>query len=382
MPGEILRILHVDTELTWRGGENQLRLLLEGLRRRAAAGGPAVANHVAVRPGSQAARRLRDLAQIVEVPMRGGFGLAATRQLRRYCREHEIQIIDAHTSNAHSYGLLTKLGVPDVKLVVHRRVDYRPGRSLMNRLKYKTAKVDRFVAISGAIKDILVDYGVAADRISIARSAVDGAPYRAFDRLAEKQALATAHGLDPGLVFIGNASAMTDQKAYDVLLRAAKILKDRGLRFHCFIAGDGPLLGRLEKLRADLVLDYDVTFLGFIERVPQFLSALDILTVPSNFEGLGTIILDGIHAGCCVAATAVGGIPEIITPEKTGLLSPKGDAAALAANVETLIGEPALRRKLAAAARAHVEKEFSLDAMVDGNLRVYREVLASRPPGK
>ena len=67
-------------------------------------------------------------------------------------------------------------------------------------------------------------------------------------------------------------------------------------------------------------LDHDVTFLGFVKEIPTLLTALDILAVPSRNEGLGTIILDGIHAGCCVCASHVGGIPEMIIDNETGKL--------------------------------------------------------------
>jgi glycosyltransferase involved in cell wall biosynthesis len=371
----MLRILHIDTELTWRGGENQLRLLLEGLARE-----PGVECHVAVRPGSAAAARLAPLARVVEIPMRGGFSPRAALRLAAYCREHAIDVIDAHTSNGHGLALLAKLVAPAPRLVVHRRVDYAPGRSVANRLKYLTPKVDRFVAISDAIRRVLLDYGVPDARISVARSAVPPGPHAAFDRAGEKADLARAFSLDPSLPFFGNASALTEQKGHDVLLRAARRLKDRGVRFHGFIAGDGHLRDALERQRMDLGLEHDVTLLGFIEEVPRLLSAIDVLCVPSNFEGLGTILLDGAHAGACIVATAVGGIPEIVRHDATGLLSLVGDDAALAANLERALGDPALRARLAAAARAHVEAAFSVDAMVAGNLSVYRALTGAEPP--
>ena len=112
--------------------------------------------------------------------------------------------------------------------------------------------------------------------------------------------------------------------------------------------------------------------------MPALLQGLDILAVPSNHEGLGTVIQEGLLAGCAVAATDVGGIPEIVTPDETGLLSPVGNATALARNLERLVCEPALRERLASAGQAKVRDEFSVDRMVEGNLGLYRELLARR----
>ncbi len=363
-----MRVLHLDTEMTWRGGENQLRLLLEGLA------STDVESHVAVRPGSAAESRLRGLGRIYPCAMRGGFDPLAGIRLGRYCKEHAIDLIDAHTSNAHSLGLLAKLAYGRPKLVVHRRVDYPPKTDVVNRLKYQSARVDRYVAISSAIKEVLVNWGLPAERISVVKSAVEHAK-RGPARDQCRAALATTYGIDPTKVFVGNASALTPQKGHEVLLHAAKELKARGVAFHVFVAGDGELTSSLERLRIELGLEYDVTFLGFITDVASFLAGLDVMAVPSNFEGLGTVILDAIGAGLPVAATRVGGIPEIVRHEETGLLSEKGDARGLADNLGRLAANPALRSSLNAAARAWIDREFSVSAMVGGNLDVYRQLL-------
>lgn len=366
-----MRVLHIDTEMTWRGGENQLRLLLEGLARE-----PGVESHLAVRPGSAAAKKLAPLGSLLALPMRGGFDPRAAWTIARYCREHKIDVIDAHTGNAHTIGLLAKAAVPRVKLVVHRRVDFVPHSGVINKLKYLTPKVDRYIAISHAIKRILVAYGVPDERVRVARSAVPGGAMQAFDKAEERAQFAKVFGIDPALTFIGNTAALTDQKGHDVLLRALKILKDRGVKAHVFIAGAGANRDALEQLRIDLDLEYDATFLGFIEEVPRFLASMDMMTMPSNLEGLGTAILDAIHADLCVVATNAGGIPEMIEHGVSGLLSPVGDAPALAANLALAAGDAALRQRLSAAARAHAEREFSVEAMVASNLATYRELVA------
>ncbi len=364
-----MRVLHLDTEMTWRGGENQLRLLLEGLA------STDIESHVALRPGSAAAARLKPQARVFECPMRGGMDPGAGWRLARYCKQHAIDLIDAHTSNAHSLALLASLFHPVLKIVVHRRVDYEPKRDLVNRLKYESARVDRYVAISEAIKRVLVGWGLPASRISVVKSAVEHGKLRSLDRERCRAQLATTYGIEPGKTFIGNASALTAQKGHDVLLHAAAELKRRGVPFHVFVAGDGELTNPLEKLRTHLGLEHDVTFMGFITDVASFLGGLDVMAVPSNFEGLGTVILDAIGAGLPVVATRVGGIPEIVIHGDTGMLSEKGDAKGLADNLEALVKDPALRGKLNSQARAWIDREFSVKAMVGGNLDVYRELL-------
>jgi len=370
-----MQILHIDIERTWRGGENQLRLLLEGLTR------TDVECHLATPPDSIAATRLSRVAQILALPMQGGFNPRAALALTRYCRTHRIDLIDAHTSNAHSLGLMVKALVPELRLVVHRRVDFPPSPSWISRRKYLSAKVDRYVAISQAIGDILVAHGVPTARVSIVKSAIKSEGYDDGARPAARAALAAAHRVDSSLAFIGNASALTAQKGYETLLDAAALLQQRGAPFHLFIAGDGALRQALHQRCNALGLTAKTTFLGFIDDVPGFLAGLDILAVPSNFEGLGTILLDGLAAGLAVAATRVGGIPEVIIDGETGLLSPVADAVGHAANLQRLIEQPLLRQQLNAAGRRRIAAEFSLAAMIGGNLDVYRELIGPRSGG-
>lgn len=365
-----MRVLHLDTEMGWRGGENQLRLLLEGLR------DYPVTSHLAARPGSAAERRLSDLATVVAYPMRGGFDPVAAYRIATYCKKNHIDLIDAHTGNGHSLGLMIKTLIPSIKLVVHRRVDNVPKKSLINRRKYLSPLVDRYVAISQAIANILEDYGIPKERIAVVRSAVPDNGYSDLNRVDEKQQLAQAFGIHPDVVFIGNASALSPQKGYPTLLAAAKILKDQGKPFHVFIAGDGELRSSLESERIALGLEHDVSFLGFIQDVPKFLSAIDILAMPSVNEGLGTLLLDASLARCAIAATKVGGIPEVVTHGLTGLLSSVDDAPGLAAHLAQLIQEPTLRHDLSANARHFVAREFSWEAMVRGNYDVYSALLS------
>lgn len=128
------------------------------------------------------------------------------------------------------------------------------------------------------------------------------------------------------------------------------------------------------RMTRDLNLQQKIIFTGFIRNVPQFLTALDILAVPSNNEGLGTVILDGFLASCAVVGSEVGGIPEIVIPRKTGLLQKVGDYTGLADNLNFLMDHPDKRVEWAETGRQYVKSEFSLDSMVQGNLKIYQEL--------
>jgi glycosyltransferase involved in cell wall biosynthesis len=364
-------ILYVDSEKTWRGGENQMRLLCEGLNN------SAYRCHLALDPRGEAFQRLKDRYPVLSVKMSGSLDIPAALKISRYCREKNIRLIDAQTSNAHSLSLLVKLMMPQLKLVVHRRVDYVPSHNWLTRKKYLAESVDYFVAISKMIGHILHTYGVTREKLTVVPSAVDPLPYLQIDRKNERLALCGMLGIDPGLALIGNASALTSQKGYEVFFRAMQLLILTEKRFHCVIAGDGHLRGALEAMRVDLGLEKHVSFLGWIKQVPEFLSALDILVMPSNFEGLGTLILDATYAGCAVVASDAGGIPEMIEHRKGGLISPVGDHVLLAKHIQEAIRDPEQCQRFNEFARRHIDEHFSLQAMVRGNRQVYDLVLKS-----
>lgn len=365
-----MKILHLDTEKTWRGGENQMFLLLRDAPRYAQ---PQF--FFAAPLGSVAAERIQPplVRETIALPMSGLSLWRSARILARLVKREGIDILDAQTSRAHNLALMIKRHVPHVKIVVHRRVDNIPSSSWMSRRKYLSSAVDRYVAISEAIRDVLVTYGVPDEKVTVVRSAVADKD-KTVDRAAARQALAAELNWPADAIWIASVAYLTDQKGHDTLLRGLRRLKESGVKFVCFIAGDGPLRESLEQLQKQLGLMPNVKFLGIRKDVPQLLAAADILAMPSNYEGLGTTILDAVHAGCSIVATEVGGIPEIIQSRKSGWLSPVGDWDMLAENLREASMRPDLRQQYQEVALDHVRREFSLEKMVKGNLEVYREL--------
>lgn len=367
-------VLHIDTETGWRGGQNQLRLLLQN----APAGWTW---HVAVPPGSAAAARLAPLARVVTVPMRGAAQLTAAVTLARHVRTHGITIIDAHTSHAHGLALMVHALAPSVRVVVHRRVDLAPAAGLSRRLKYGSADIDRYVCISARIAAVLREAGIDPARLAVVRSAADPAVGTGLDRPAERARLLAAWGAAPDTVLILNVAALTPEKDHAMLVRALGRLHRDGRRFLCAVAGDGPGLSALQDQARALGLDQDrLRLLGRRDDVAALMAGADVFVLTSRQEGLGTSLLDAARAGCALVATDTGGIPEIVQDGRTGLLAPVGDDAALASALGNLVDDAGLRARLAEAAGGLVEAEFSAAAMAAGNCAVYEAVAAAGRP--
>jgi len=162
---------------------------------------------------------------------------------------------------------------------------------------------------------------------------------------------------------------LVEKKGFDVLIDACALLRDRGVRFACEIAGEGPHAERLAARIAAHGLEDHVRLLGAraqhevvaLLREAAVLAAPCVVGADGNRDGLPTVLLEAMALGTACVSTPVTGIPEAIEHGRTGLLVPERDAAALAAALERLLGDVALRRDLAAAARARVEARFDSD---------------------
>jgi glycosyltransferase involved in cell wall biosynthesis len=365
-----MRVLHMDTEKTWRGGENQIRLLIQGLK---ASG---VESYLATQSGSEIEKRLSGLVRPFFIS-KGGYHLPSAIYLARWVRDQGIQVIDAHTSATHSLGILVKKLYPQVKLVVHRRVDNPIKKNFLTRRKYLSPSVDQFVGISGAIAQMLGEYGVLEEKISVVKSATEMPRFTPVEKVEAKKKLAQEQGLSPGALFIGNASALDKQKDPFTLLCAFHALRKQNpnQEFCLLLAGDGKLRTELETLVKRLGLEAYVRLLGFRKDVRDILLGIDIVALPSINEGLGTTLLDSVLCGCAVVATNVGGIPEIIIDGETGLLISPQNPVELTQKLNLLAHDQLLRGRLVTKGCQHVEANFSVSSMVAGNLAVYRKIL-------
>ena len=133
----------------------------------------------------------------------------------------------------------------------------------------------------------------------------------------------------------------------------------------------------MESMVQELGLGDRAIFYGERNDVPQLMPGLDVLVSASDSEGFSNTILEAMAAGVAVVATAVGGTPEVVIDRETGMLVPRGDAAAMGKALSTIALDESLRHKLGAAGRRRVEEEFSVGTMAQRTVELYRSLLSS-----
>lgn len=369
-----LSILHVSTEVGWRGGEQQVKLVTDGLAQR---------GHTikVLSPPGAALLLDRQQAGIGEpLPIRWGeWDFAASRVITRTARAMNADLIHAQTSHAHTLALRAARKL-DIPLVVSRRVDFRVAGNWFSRRKYLHSAV-RYVAISHAIKDVLITSGIPPSFITVVHSGVetDRFPMRGQTRDEE---LARKWGAGPGAPLLVNAAALTDHKDQSTLLRAAAIMKKSGVKYRLVIAGSGELEIQLKTLQKELGLMDDVLFAGYVSDLSTLYPAADIFVMSSHLEGLCTSILDAMSAGIPVVATQAGGIPEIVKHGENGLLAPVKNPEALAELLTQMIQNESLRNQFRSAGRNTVLSKFTNDKMVTGIENTYRQILDEETIGE
>ena len=364
-----MKILHINTERTWRGGEQQTLNLLTGLVERR------VDSHLVCQPGSPMEKRAR-LAGIDVFPitMRGEVDLAAAIQIRNQIGKHRYHIVHSHTSHAQSLVFLASIGTGVTRLVT-RRVDFsifRHSFLKLSGLKYRYT-ADFYLAISHKLKEVLVNDGIPDERIFVVHSGID--PQRFM--LATGKDLLSEFEIKENQKIVINVAHLAGHKGQIFLVRAIPHVLNRLPDTRFFIIGNGELMDELKEAAAGLGLGQELVFTGFREDVADFYQIADLFVMSSVQEGLGTAVLDALALAKPVVATSAGGLPEIIKDGKTGRLVTPADPLALADGIVDMLTRVEAAKAMASAGQSLVRNCFSIDAMVDNNIRVYEKVIAN-----
>jgi glycosyltransferase involved in cell wall biosynthesis len=312
-------ITHVDTEMAWRGGQQSLLTLARGLRERGH-------RQTIVTPEGSA------LAAKAHAE---GFAIAI-----RVPREGDI--VHAHSGRAQNLSIRATLGSNIIR-VITRHVAFKPTNQLFHWLKYAKS-AHGVIAVSDAVRDGLIHNGVPADHIQVIHSGI-AIP-------------AEVHHTPHEGFIVGHMGAFTEEKGQRVLVEVAQLVA--GAKF--ILAGEGPLRDALMKDAPS-----NVEFPGFVADLDAFFSILDLFVMPSLSEAWGLAALEAMAREVPVIASDIQGLKEFVDS-----LVPTGDAAALAAAIESAMQKDL--RELGAAARIRAS-QFSISRMVQETERFYAKLL-------
>lgn len=313
----------------------------------------------------------------------------SVRRLSRMISAEGFEIVHCHGARANMMGaiLRRKIRVPTVT-TVHSdyRLDYL-GRPL-HRLTYGTINTvalrlfDYHIGVSDAVAQMLISRGFDPQTMFSIYNGVDFTPVEpAMSR--EEFLRSVGLTLEPDSVVFGIAARLSPVKDIGMLIRAFSIAQKSCPSIRLVIAGEGEEREKLEALAAELCAPGTCAFAGWVSDTDSFYNAIDVNTLSSLSEAFPYALPEGARMHCATIATAVGGVPYIIEPGVTGLLTQPRDYEAFAQHIRTLAENGAYRLQLAENLHERASRLLSIEATVSHQIQIYETILRrERAPKK
>ena len=303
------------------------------------------------------------------------------RQANALIRRQRFDLIHSHGYRADLIGLVAakRFGLPlvstchgfistDSHLSFYRHLD-------IFLLRYFT----RVIAVSGRMKDDLIGRGVAAAKIDVITNAVAdvATPHQANSRKETRSRL----GIGNEEFVFGFVGRLSEEKGVEQLVEAARGLAAGTRACRLLIVGDGPRRAPLERTVRDLGLSSRVDFVGFQSDTSAWYPAMDAFVLPSLTEGTPMALLEAMAHGLPVIATAVGGVPAMLSDQDNGLLVPPADPEMLLAAMQAVAADAGLRARLSDGAIRSVREAHGVGTWIDRIRDLYMATAggASRP---
>lgn len=304
------------------------------------------------------------------LPRQSGLDFSLIRRLRQLIRQRDIDVVHCHQYTPWTYGWFAHWGT-GVRLVFTEHGRFHPDRHrrkarLLNPLMARTT--DRLVAISEATRQALTEYEYLPP--GSIRVIYNGILPLACDH-EEIAAARRQWRLPDELPVIGTVARLDAVKNQGAILNASRRLLDQGINHRVLLVGDGPERKELERQTDELEIREQVCFTGFIEQPAPLLALMDVFLLPSLTEGTSMTLLESMSLGLPAVVTQVGGNPEIVDHDRTGLVIAVDDGPELAKALRSLLQNPARRQQLGSAARQTFDRQFAANIMAERYATLY-----------
>jgi glycosyltransferase involved in cell wall biosynthesis len=295
--------------------------------------------------------------------------------LARRLHDEDVALVHAHDFKSDLVGVMAgRLARVPVVTTVHGYIAVTGKSQLYRQIDLQLLRaMDRVIVVSESMRRDLGERGVANGRLQVVRNgiAIDNYPFARRSRTLRAES-----GFDDDALVIGHVGRLSPEKGQARLLRVLPRVREKVPRARLVIVGDGPEMESLRTLARTLGVEEVTRFCGYRSDVPEVFANLDLLVLSSDTEGLPNVVLEAMATGVPVVATAVGGTPEVVEHGVTGLLVPAGDEAALAAAIVEAFARPGAAADRARRARAFVESQCSMEALIRATHELYRTLVA------
>lgn len=327
--------------------------------------------------GALGERMQAEGTDVVALGRRPGLDLGVARRMARVIRARRLQVLHAHQYTPFFYGALAaRLANIGTRVIFTEHGRHYPDvvswkRRFANRVVFDRL-ADRITGVSDFSARGLAEHdGFRRGRIEVIENGIDLARYQ---RPTDRAALRLRLRLDPLRRYVASIARLHPVKDHPTLLDAFQLVARAVSDVDLLLVGDGPLRGALEKQAAALGIAGRVRFMGVRDDVPDILAAIDVFTLSSLSEAASITLLEAMAAAVPVVVTEVGGNPEIVRKAIDGLLTPRGDASALAAALVEVLADTSLAASLGRHAAERVRNRYQLDRTIQRYFEMYQDL--------
>jgi glycosyltransferase involved in cell wall biosynthesis len=359
----MLTVLHTESSNAWGGQENRsLRESKELIKR----GHRAM---IVCQPGSGIAKYASEVGvPVATVPMPSSYDPAAVNFIRNLIRKEGIDIVNTHSSkDSWLASVAAWLSLKKPALVRTRHLAIGIKKSLTYTLLPR-----RIVTVSEYVRQLFLARGLPADKVVTIPSGIDT---EKFDPSRGDRSLREKLGIGPTVPVVVMIAILRLDKGHYYFVHAAKEVAKKFPEVKFLIVGDGPQKENIMGYIDELNVNDNVLMLGLRRDIPEVLSIADLYVIPSIQEGMGQSTMEAMAMGVPVIASSVGGLPELVVDNETGLLVPPRDISALARAMEELLSDKEKSGRLRDAARGSILRNYTIEKTVDRTLELYAGIL-------
>ncbi len=362
-----MKVLHLVSEKTWRGGEQQIAYLITVLNQLGHE------NIAAVRKKSVFEKYcISNKITYYTYSFKNSLDILTSVGIRRLIKAKSPDIIHIHSSKAHGIMALIYLMGIKVPSVLSRRVDFPLKSFGFSQWKYNLKAIKKIICVSDTIRKIVINSVNNPDRVL---TIYDGIDIKKHVIAENSNFLRSKYGLKKDAILIGNTSALADHKDYFTFINtASSYIKTGKANVYFFIIGKGNQEEQIVNYIQEKKLEERVFMTGFLNNIPSILKELDLFLMTSKTEGLGTSVLDAFASKLAVVSTNGGGLSEIVIHQKTGLLADVFNHDQLASHISYLLKNTEDAAKLTSSAFDFV-KDYSMEIMANKTLEIYKQVI-------
>ncbi|CAG5083397.1 glycosyltransferase family 4 protein [Parvicella tangerina] len=364
-----MKILHLSSEKTWRGGEQQIAYLIQ---EQMLAGESVM---VACKRDSVFEKYCMDnRIPYQALSFSNSFDMATATGIKKLHKAHHFDIIHLHSSRSHSLAILaTKFGLK-ANLILSRRVDFPSSGNALSNYKYNHPQIKKIICVSEKVKEIIGQTIRDKNKLCVV---YDGIDLKRFEGSEKRNILHEEFGLSPETKIVANISALAGHKDYITFVNTvAAFKKKHDLPVKFFIIGEGDQRTSIEEHINATKTSGVIIMTGFRDDVPDIFPEIDVFLMTSKEEGLGSTNLDAFANRIPVVATAGGGIPEVVKHEKTGLLAPVQASEILAEHLFRMLTDNELQTKVTQNAYKVLNESFTKEVMAKKTMEWYKSVIS------